>query len=209
MSRTSAESARRPASKAKIEFSCSCGKRYRVPASRAGKKVRCRDCGTKVSIPGDSNISLRTRKAILDELGIDADAAEQAYETKQQTSYVCTLCATKLAEEELSQAYGEEGLVCSSCRAAAVEQRGENADEGKKQKKKLEKWSKEGSVEGAKKKAYAYSVLFFAGTAGFVHTFFAPMLVVSLGVGAVIAVLGGKAIFKAYEPVPEEPKKKA
>lgn len=207
MSRTSAESARRPASK--IEFSCSCGKRYRVPASRAGKKVRCRDCGTKVSIPGDANISLRTRKAILDELGIDADAAEQAYTTEKQTSYVCTLCATKLAEDELSAAYGEEGLVCSSCRAAAVEQRGDTPEEKKQKQKRIEKWSKEGTVEGARKKAYAYGALFFAGTAGFVHTFFAPMLVVSLGVGAVIAVLGGKAIFKAYEPVPETPKKRA
>lgn len=208
MSRTSAESARRPASK--IEFSCSCGKRYRVPASRAGKKVRCRDCGTKVSIPGDSNISLRTRKAILDELGIDPDAAEKAYSTEQQTSYVCTLCATKLAEEELQAAYGEEGLVCSSCRAAAVEQRGDGAEGTKKKAKKLEKWSKDGlTVEGAKRKAYAYGLLFFAGTAGFVNAFFDPMLAVSLGVGAVVAVLGGRAIFKAYEPVPEEPKKRA
>lgn len=210
MSRTSAESARRPSSKKKIEFSCSCGKRYRVPASRAGKKVRCRDCNTKVTIPGDANISLRTRKAILDELGIDPEAAEQAYTTEQQTSYVCTLCATKLAEEELQAAYGEEGLVCSSCRAAAVEQRGDTPEEKKKKQKKLEKWSNDGrTVEGAKLKAYAYGLLFFAGIAGFVHTFFAPMLIVSLAVGAVIAAAGGRAIFKAYEPVPaEEPKKR-
>ena len=167
---TSAESARR--SPPKIEFSCTCGKRYRVPASKAGKKVRCRDCKLKVRVPaGDASISLRTRKAILDELGIDPEAAEQAYEQEKTKGYVCALCATKLDEDELPGAYGEEGLVCSSCRAANVEQRGEQE---KTKDKRLQTWSKGGSVEGAKKKAYAYGALFFAGTAGCSDSTLAP-----------------------------------
>lgn len=203
---TSAESARR--SPPKIEFSCSCGKRYRVPASKAGKKVRCRDCKLKVRVPaGDaSSISLRTRKAILDELGIDPDAAEQAYEQEKTKGYCCTVCSAKLTDDELPAAYGEEGLVCSSCRAAAVEQRGEGAEKTKD--KRLQQWSKGGSVEGAKKKAYAYGALFFAGTAGLVNSVFAAPVAVSLGVGAAVAAVGARAIFKAYEPTPEPPKKR-
>ncbi|MCO5166963.1 MAG: zinc-ribbon domain-containing protein [Planctomycetes bacterium] len=204
---TSAESARR--SPPKIEFACSCGKRYRVPASKAGKKVRCRACRLKTRVPGDAAISLRTRKAILDELGIDPDAAEKAYEQEQVQGYSCARCAASLTEEELPGAYGEEGLVCASCRAAEVEQRGEHDEERKKKDKRLQTWSKQGSVDAAKKKAWAYSALFFAGTAGFVHSFFAPALVVSLGVGALVAAAGGRAIFAAYEPTPEPPRKKA
>lgn len=203
---TSAESARR--SPPKIEFSCSCGKRYRVPASKAGKKVRCRACKLKVRVPADEDgsISMRTRRAILDELGIDPDAAERAYEEEKVKGYSCTLCGAKLADDELPAAYGEEGLVCSSCRAASVEQRGEAAEQAKN--KRLEKWSKGGSVEGAKKKAYAYGALFFVGTAGLVNSVFAAPVAVSLGVGAAVAAVGARAIFKAYEPTPEEPRKK-
>lgn len=209
MSTSSAESARL-APPEKIEFACSCGKRYRVPASKAGKKVRCRGCRLQTRVPGDAGgISLRTRKAILDELGIDPDAAEKAFEQEQVKGYTCARCAESITEDELAGAYGEEGLVCSSCRAAEVAQRGEHDEERKKKDKRLQQWSKQGSADAAKKKAWAYSALFFAGTAGFVHSFFAPALLVSLGVGAAVAALGGRAIFMAYEPTPEPAKKKA
>lgn len=204
----SAESARQPRADDKIEFACSCGKKYRVPASRAGKQVRCRNCRVKVRVPGrEANISLRTRKAILGELGIDADEAEQKFEEEQKKSYVCSLCATHIAESELSAAYSADGIVCTSCRAAAVEQRGEDPEK-KKKAQRIEKWSREGSVEGAKKKAWAYGALFFLGTAGFVHSIFAAPVVVTIGVAAVLASVGGRAIFKAYEPVLAQPKKK-
>ena len=204
---TSAESARQPAADDKIEFACSCGKKYRVPASRAGKQVRCRNCRLKVRVPGDAAISLRTRKAILGELGIDADQAAQRFEEEQKRSYVCSLCATDIVESELATSYSEDGIVCTTCRAAAVEQRGEDPDK-KKKAKRIEKWSREGSVEGAKKKAWAYGALFFLGTAGFVHSIFAAHVAVTLGVALVLASVGGRAIFKAYEPVPEQPKKR-
>jgi hypothetical protein len=209
---TSAESARQPSHEKsaddKIEFACSCGKKYRDPASRAGKQVRCRSCRVKVRVPGrETSISLRTRKAILGELGIDPDQAEQEFEEEQKKSYVCSLCASTIAEEELSGAYSADGIVCTTCRAAAVEQRGDDPDK-KKKAKRIEKWSREGSVEGAKKKAWAYGALFFLGTAGFVHSIFAAPVIVTLGVATVLASVGGRAIFKAYEPVPETPKKK-
>ena len=34
----------------KIEFNCTCGKRYRVPADKAGKRVRCKNCRLKVRL---------------------------------------------------------------------------------------------------------------------------------------------------------------
>jgi predicted SprT family Zn-dependent metalloprotease len=202
---TSAESARQNPVGDKIEFSCSCGKKYRVPASRAGKQVRCRNCRLKVRVPGDANISLRTRKAILGELGIDAEQAAQKFEAEQKKSYVCSLCAADIAEEELGASYGEDGLVCATCRAAAVEQRG---GEAQKKPKRIEKWSRAGSVEAATKKSRAYGALFFLGTAGFVHSIFAAPVLVTLGVAGVVAAVGARAIFKAYEPQPEQPTKK-
>ena len=204
---TSAESARQPAADDKIEFACSCGKKYRVPAARAGKQIRCRNCRVKVRVPGDASISLRTRKAILGELGIDPEEAAQKFEAEKKKSYVCSLCASTIEEEELSGAYSEDGIVCGTCRAAAVEQRGDDPDK-KKKAQRIEKWSREGSVDVAKKKAWAYGALFFLGSAGFVHSIFAAPVVVTIGVAAVLASVGGRAIFKAYEPVPEQPKKK-
>jgi hypothetical protein len=203
MSSASAESARR--TPPKIEFSCSCGKKYRVPASRAGKKVRCKQCLVKVRVPGDPAISLRTRRAILDELGIDAEAAEKKFEEEKVQGYVCTLCAAALHEDELPAAYGEEGLVCSTCRAAAVEQRGEQAEQAKKKKQDV-KWSRQGSVEDAKKRAYALGALIGLGSAGFIHSFFAPHLALTILGAVVMYFVGYSATFKAYEP--ETPKKK-
>lgn len=200
----SAESARQ--TPPKIEFSCSCGKKYRVPASRAGKKVRCKECRTRVRVPGDPAISLRTRRAILDELGIDPEAAEKKFEEEQTKGYVCTLCAAALQQDELPAAYGEEGLVCSSCRAAAVEQRGEPAEKAKKKKAEV-KWARQGSVEDARKKAYALGALIGIGSAGFIHSFFAPHVALTLLAAVAMYFVGHTATFKAYEPAPESPKK--
>ena len=55
----------------KIEFECNCGKKYRVSATKAGKSVRCKRCRVKITVPGSMRISMRTRQAILEELGID------------------------------------------------------------------------------------------------------------------------------------------
>ena len=57
----------------KIEVECRCGKKYRVSAEKAGKKLRCKKCRSKLVVPGGKKgqISMRSRKAILAEFGID------------------------------------------------------------------------------------------------------------------------------------------
>lgn len=204
----SAESARHEDVE-KIEFSCTCGKTYRVPASKAGKRVRCKRCRVKITVPGDAGaVSLRTRKAILAEIGVDAEAAEHAYEAMKR--YVCGTCSAPIAEADLPAAYGEEGLACAECRAAAVEERaiGEpGADGDKKKKKKLETWATQGTVEDARRKSYAYGVLFFFGIAGLLNVL-GVGIAINLVVAALVAFGGSKLVFKAYEPVPQPIKAK-
>lgn len=195
----------------KIEFKCSCGKRYRVAASKAGRAFRCKRCRIKVSVPGSRKISMRSRKAILAEFGIDAEQAQKAYEVEKEQSYACAVCATKLAEDQLKDAYGAEGLICSSCRAAQVAEREIDSKKEKKKKKEkqqLERWARGTSAGEAKAKAFKFGALFFVGTCGFVHSFFGPAAWITGGVALAVAGLGGRAIFNAeytpYEPEEEE-----
>lgn len=181
----------------KIEFSCACGKRYRVPARKAGKRVTCKGCRRKVRVPGDAQISLRSRQVILAEFGIDPEQAAQAFEQEQQASYACSLCARKLAEDEVGGAYGPEGLVCSTCRAAAVEQRGEPAA-GKKKDKAAVEWSSGKDPAAVQRKALTLGALFFAGVTGLVWSVFGLSLLASAGIGAVVA-LGGAKLVQAQE----------
>lgn len=193
----------------KIVIICECGKRYRVPVTKAGKRVRCKVCRLKIEVPGspgapaqDGAISFRTRKAILGEFGIDAEAAEKQYaEKKKIEGYLCAHCAEAISEDELKAAYCEEGLVCESCRVAAVQQRefGDPVENARKKRLANEKveWARRKDEGRASKKAWALSALFFFGTAGFVHTFFAPAALITVGVAGAVAYFGGKAAYNA------------
>lgn len=185
----------------KISFSCSCGKKYRVAASKAGKKVRCKGCRIKVTVPGgDRQISMRSRKAILAELGIDAEAAERAYEAEKESGYRCTVCDAKLADDQLKDAYGEAGLTCSDCRAAQIAERGadyKQDGEKKKKDKKLDKWTTARSAEEVRKKALGYAALFFAGTAGLASSVFGLGALGTVGVASAVAYVGYRTVFKA------------
>jgi hypothetical protein len=193
----------------KIEVRCTCGKRYRVSAKKAGKKVRCKKCRAKIEVPG-GDISMRTRKAILDEFGIDASAAEHAYEEeKRLAGYVCVFCDKRIAEEDLKAAYGQHGLMCEECRVAQVQQRelGDPVEnERKKQekkKKKLDKWASGSTPEEARRKATAYGALFFCGITGLLWSF-SVSLWLALPIAAVVAFAGARAIFNnEYTPEPE------
>ena len=193
----------------KIEFSCICGKKYRVKAEKAGKKVRCKRCRAKCEVPGDTAISMRTRKAILDEIGIDADAAERAYEAEQEAGYACAVCANPLADDQLKAAYGEEGLICSDCRAHQIEERGLDYKRGddkakKKQDAKLDRWTASPELEQVKRKALGFSALFLVGTGGLVHNVFGAELWVTALVAATVAFVGYRMILKTeYVPADE------
>src|SRR3989442_44437 len=120
-----ATSARLPKEKKeKVKFSCSCGKRYRVPKTKVGKRITCKACGEKVKVPGrrETAVSDRSRKDILAGLGIDPLAAAQAYEQEVERRrpkrvYRCTRCVGELEPSELKGAYIQGELVCNGCRA--------------------------------------------------------------------------------------------
>jgi len=184
----------------KIEIRCNCGKRYRVSATKAGKRVRCKNCRLKITVPGgDGPISMRSRKAILAEFGIDPEQAEQAYELEKKNGYLCALCSAKLRDDDLKAAYGEAGLVCSSCRASAVGERpgADEKKEKKKAKKELDSWTTGISPEAARRKALGFGALFFFGTAGFGYNVIGLGVVLSLVIAAAVAYGGARAILNS------------
>lgn len=193
----------------KITFACTCGKRYKVPATKAGKSVRCKGCRLKITVPSDGQISMRTRKAILSEFGIDAEAAEQAYAHKKRLDgYVCGVCSKRIPEANLKASYMESGLACEDCRAAQVEQRElgdpvENERKKKAKEKKLDRWSTGKSAREANLKAKGFGGLFFFGLLGLLSTVFGLSWWLAGPIALVVAFAGGRAVYK-NEYVPEE-----
>jgi DNA-directed RNA polymerase subunit RPC12/RpoP len=187
----------------KIEFACTCGKKYRVAANKAGKHVRCKNCRLRVQVPdGDTNISARTRTAILDELGINTEIKK----TSTPKRYACSLCGAKI--KEVGSAYGEAGLVCALCRetmggGAATEAAPSEKKGKKKKKKQLDTWTRGVDPEAARNKALAYGGLFFLGTLGFCFNVLSLGWLGSIAAAGAVAYGGGKSIYTGYlaEPV--------
>lgn len=202
---SSTSSARVPA--AKIEISCDCGKRYRVPARKAGKKITCKACGESVRIPKPKkpDVSQRSRQQILAELGIDPMAAEEAYKaevarrTKKSKAYHCTRCSQELVESELKGAYVEGELVCSSCRASA-EVSDRKAEREAEEKKRKGPAAVELTTAPDPQKALAaalgYGALFLVGIAG--PLYFVADLggLASFGLGLVVAGIGAATVYR-------------
>lgn len=194
-------STRLPEEGEKIEVRCDCGKRYRVSASKAGGQVRCKGCKARIEVPGEPQISGRTAQAILDELGIKKEADPKAAGT-----YRCALCSAKLVGEDVREAYGSEGLICSLCRA----QMGESgatagaaaAGEGEKKKKKeLDTWVRQGSGSAALGRAVGVGALVFVGIGGFLHNLIRMHPALTVLVAGVLAGLAAWQIHKGYQPV--------
>src|SRR5581483_5944183 len=100
----STSSARLPVHKIVVE--CSCGKKYRVPATKAGKKIPCKKCGEKFKVPRETGVSDRSRGNILASLGIDPVAAEQAYRAEaarreRKKMYFCTQCEGEISDDDI------------------------------------------------------------------------------------------------------------
>lgn len=201
-------STRLPEEGEKIEVRCKCGKKYRVSASKAGQEVRCKACKMRIPVPGEQKISLRTRNAILDELGIKTEDQKPA-----EGTYRCALCQAKLVGEDVRDAYGSDGLICGLCReqmGGGAPSSGAPAGEGEKKKKKeLDTWVRQGSQKAALIRAAGYAALFFVGIACFTHSLFAPHPVVTFLVAAATAALGGWQIHKGYQPVDNPAKSKS
>ncbi len=198
----------------KITFACSCGKRYKVPATKAGKRVRCKGCRLKITVPSDGQISMRTRKAILSELGIDPDAAKHAYEEqKRLDGYVCGMCSKRIPEADLKAAYMKGGLACEDCRAAQVVQREfgdpvENERKKRAKEKKLDRWSGKNADE-AGMKAKGLGALFFFGLLGFLTTVVSLAWWLAAPIALAVAFAGARTYFKnVYIPEDEEQSEK-
>ena len=174
---------------AKIDVTCTCGKKYRVSAKKAGKRVRCKKCRSKIQVPGaapDGAVSMRSRKAILAEFGIDPDSAEERYEEEQNQSYNCSVCACELNEAQLKNSYGEGGLTCSGCRSS--EKREADSDNV------LDAWTKAGTPEAARRQALTKGTLILVGTTCLLQ-FFIPLW----GAGMIAGTLALAAASQIYK----------
>lgn len=178
----------------KIEVKCRCGKRYRVKATKAGKRVRCKSCRSQLEVPGAEEqgaISMRSRKAILAEFGIDADEAQERYQAEQDQTYACSVCSAEISEALLKTSYGPAGLTCAGCRSEkAAERAGEKSPEDVA----LSRWTRAGSPEAARRQALAKGALILVGT-----TCLLQFAIPVWGAGLIAAVLATAAGFKVYQ----------
>jgi len=176
---------------AKIEVKCVCGKRYRVSHEKAGKRLRCKKCRSKIDVPGassDGAISMRSRKAILEELGIDADSAEQRYEEEKSQTYTCSVCSCDIDPSQLKKSYGPAGLTCAGCRSDEKKEKGTKSDNA------LDSWSRKGTPEAARRQALTKGALILVGTTCLLQ-FALPIW----GAALAAAVLAGAASSQIYK----------
>lgn len=195
----STESAR--LNRPKIEFSCTCGKRYRVDAEKAGARIRCKKCKLKISVP-ERDVSGRSRAAILEELGIDPLTAGEAYarererqenkkkaeEAERQAEklgYRCSQCDALIVPDELSGSYsGESGLLCGECKKK------------NKEKKAAVALISTETPEQTLRATAGYFALFAAGFTGFLDAFTSLSLLGAIGCAIPAAAIGAYVVYR-------------
>jgi DNA-directed RNA polymerase subunit RPC12/RpoP len=179
---------------AKIDVKCRCGKKYRVSANKAGKRLRCKKCRSKIQVPGastDGAVSMRSRKAILAEFGIDPDSAEERYEEEKNQTYNCSVCSCELNEAQLKNSYGADGLTCAGCRSDEKRE----SESGSGSDNVLDAWTKSGTPEAARRQALTKGTLILVGTTCLLQ-FFMPVWGAGL-IAAAVALAAGSQIHKA------------
>lgn len=200
----STSSARLPAPK--IHVSCPCGKKYRVPAAKAGKKITCKACGEKVRVAREAGVSERSRGNILAELGIDPVAAEQAYRaevdrrSQPKKTYHCTRCEGDIGAHELNGAYVQGELVCPGCRASEVvaDRRAERERDGKPKKAAVELVSDYRDPKKALASALGFGALFFVGVLGPLWAVVGLRFVWAFAIALGVAGAGAGAVYKHH-----------
>jgi hypothetical protein len=201
----STSSARIPAKK--IQVQCDCGKKYRISANKAGKKVTCKSCGEKFRIPRMTEVSDRSRGNILAELGIDPVAAEQAYKHEierrtQKRTYRCTRCEGEIGAGDVKGAYVAGELVCTSCRAseAVVDRKAEREAEEKKArggKAAVELITDHHDPAKATASGIGFGVLFLIGVLGPLWAVVGMGFLKAFGIALVVAAAGGGAVYRS------------
>lgn len=161
--------------KDRVVIRCTCGKRYRVSASRSGREIRCRGCDARIRV-GSEVRSTNTARLLVG-LGIDPEASQKRYweEAKarsrvdRERGYRCGRCHGEIGKDEVAEAYHKGELVCAGCRAGdvvedrarerAVEEQATAACAPPEQ-------AGRGKARRGFGSAVAYGALFFAGLAG-------------------------------------------
>ncbi len=199
MARMSTSSARLPIHKILVE--CSCGKKYRVPAAKQGKKITCKKCGDKVRVPREAAVSDRSRGNILAELGIDPVAAQEAYKAEvarreAKKTYHCTRCEGAIGPDEIKGAYVKGELVCPGCRASdeVEDRKNERAKAAQKEAAKAIVTDYR-SPEKARRAALGYGLLFFVGIAGPLLTL-SSMRFGAIAIALVVALIGAATVYR-------------
>ena len=195
----------------RLEVACSCGARYRLPSRLAGGSARCRRCKRKSRVPHQRSFSCDTRRFILSEFGIDARAAEQAYETEQ--SLRCAWCDRQVSRSIRRR--GESKPLCGTCRDKIGEPEDDLIDmdallEGLEDLEGLEEldeaaplthWSSSPKFGQAARKTLGYAFLFMLGFSGLSFTLFGCDLVDSVLVATAVAGVGACMVFQGeYGP---------
>ncbi len=162
-----------------------CGRRLRKPTRGVPRSdtVRCVDCADH---------------ELLSSYGIDPVAARAAYERERQRQRRCARCGGRpddlVAEIDGGPDTDVDGdVVCAACRAGDVEQRGERPPARRARPAVVVVDETE-----AAQRAWAYGAFFLVGIAAFAHTLLGCGLVASTLLGAVAAVAGGRATWRAY-----------
>ncbi len=186
----------------KILVECECGKKYRVPATKQGKKISCKKCGDQIRVPREAAVSDRSRGNILAELGIDPVAAAEAYKAEvarrdqKKSTYFCTRCEGEIGANELKGAYVQGELVCPGCRASQeiADRKAERAKENQKEAAKALVTDYR-SPEKARRAAIAYGALFFVGIAGPLLSL-TSMTFGAIGIALVVALVGAATVYR-------------
>jgi hypothetical protein len=177
-----------------VKVRCTCGHKYQVSQASRGHRVACPSCTREMRVPTGSTRKHNSRD-MLAALGIDPDAAKNAYEAERRKALCCGTCAGPLDEAERARDVPEDQLTCESCRSAEVRSRG-LPDEKKPRSLPAGRRVSESEVRA---RVAAYGALFLVGTAGFVHTLFGAGPIIALLVGVSVAIVGGHAITRAHE----------
>jgi hypothetical protein len=180
-----------------ITFRCLCGKGYRVPAAKAGKRVACKACGEHIRVPGIPLLSRSSRGDILLSVGIDPEAAERKFNEEQllesnrekakKKTYRCTRCEDPFESGELASAYYKGELVCTGCRE--IQKKAPDTGEGRRVRAAVAVGEPRTGAQ-----TFAYAGLFFLGFAGPAWTIFHFHGALAVVIGLVVAVVGGFAI---------------
>ena len=173
MATSSMESQPLPRVSTKISITCQgCRTKYRVPAEKAGKRVRCRKCKAKISVPA-RDISLRTRNVILDELGITHD------------DQPCYTPGKNGDDVDVAALFGMDA-------DSADEESSEGEGEKKKKKRELKTYVRREDPKRAQYKAGGIAGLVLLGGLGFARS----VLFLGWPLAAVLAVVLAAVTFK-------------